>query len=103
MSEVILKWHWEVADDIWDAVPYSPHAPSINDIAEKIAAHDPSAELLRECAKALAAIIDGCDEARAEAAHEARIYSGGRVPDITYVGEPEAHAALARLKEAGVE
>lgn len=54
MTEV-LEWHRAAAVEIENADwPW-------NTIAESIARHDPSAELLRECAKALTEIVEWFD------------------------------------------
>lgn len=46
----VMKWHREAAREI--EIELSPYK-GVRTISEVIAAHDPSAELLRECAKAI--------------------------------------------------
>jgi len=108
MSEV-LKWHREAANSVGDSVARGIEAalgakcspgfvPEISrGAAGIIAAHDPSAELLRECAEALK-----------ENLQMLHAYVGPLpLTDDDWTEEhgimATTEAALARLKEAGVE
>lgn len=103
-----LQWHRNAAIAI-DRI----FAPRQDQIEEVIAAHDPSADLLRECAKALATFVEfGRPGPFTPAYHDldddvvvfsCRSQSSAGYECVTAGDVRAIHAALARLAEAGIK